>query len=248
MKLLQMLMMSVSVLAWDSNEMIMDGSLPIDPSVRGSDFVRSQIEEKLEPMISDAMLQINSVLMLNSSNYESRQLGVQLKQFKAKLAKNFEQDLLEEVEAFKSSGRQITQDEKYAMAIKIQKKWQNTLTSDVKSFQNSRLQDWFDKVKNVWKGIEKKVENNIEKFKKFVHKTSPRSADTCELPKPFAAALGNDYNLPQSVNKRQEKRGLLLELMLLPVQLFLGLVIIATCPIWVSVWFLIILIAVLLDL
>lgn len=177
---------SWSEISETSNDLPMDRvQMMADDDVSDFSVVMSEVKGKLETATDQAMAHLNSILMLKESSKVSEGLRLKISEFKETLVKDFEKDLIKVVKDFKS-GRSIqgplTDDETYAFSELLKNTWEETLTTDLEEFQQKSLPRWVSSVRNVWKGIEKKVMIKIDRFKKFVHKTTPRTSETCALP------------------------------------------------------------------
>jgi hypothetical protein len=143
------------------------------------------VSEKLDAAVDQAMAHLNSVLMLKDSTKVSAELRSKMTEFKESLVKHFELDVTEVANAFKEARVDkgpLTDEEKYEFSDLLKHKWEQTLTADLDTFQRNILPRWVSGVRNTWKGVEKMVMEKIEKFRKFIHKTIPRTSDTCSLP------------------------------------------------------------------
>ena len=156
-----------------------------DDDVFDFSVLMSEMKGKLESATDQTMAHLNSVLMLKESSEVSEGLRSTIAELRETLVKDFEKDLINVFKDFKS-GRStqgpLTDDEKYAFSRLLQNTLEATLTTDLEQFQQKSLPRWVSSVRNVWKGIEKKVMIKIDRFKKFVHKTTPRTSETCALP------------------------------------------------------------------
>jgi hypothetical protein len=156
-----------------------------DDDVSDFSVVMSEVKGKLETATDQTMAHLNSVLMLKESSKVSEGLRSKIAELRETLVQDFEKDLTKVVKDFKS-GRStqgpLTDDETYAFSELLKNTWEETLTTDLEQFQQKSLPRWVSSVRNVWKGIEKKVMIKIDRFKKFVHKTTPRTSETCALP------------------------------------------------------------------
>lgn len=154
--------------------------------------VMNEVSDKLDQAINQGMSHLTSVLMLKDSSV-SEGLRSKISEFKESLVQHLERDLVQVVDQVKR-GRTLqgplTDDEEYAFSDSLKIKWEQTVTQDLESFQRKSLPSWISSVRSVWKGIEEKVMERIEKFKVFIHKTTPRSGDTCALPN--AILLGSN--------------------------------------------------------
>jgi hypothetical protein len=166
-----------------------------DPSETDSAYaeIMKEVEAKLDAVTDQAIKQLKSILMLDDSSDVSEGLLEKIAEFQKKLTIDLESDLIDVVESFKSSRSSdgpLSDEESYEFLELLKTRWEGTLVKDLEEFQKSILPKWVSSVRDVWKGLEKKVMDRIEKFKQYVHKTSPRSSDTCELPRPVL--LGTD--------------------------------------------------------
>jgi hypothetical protein len=147
--------------------------------------VMGEVNEKLDAAVVQAMSNLNSVLMLKDSSKVSAELRSKIADFKKAVVKHFESDLAQVTAEFKDARGvegPLSDEEKYEFTDRLKSKWEQTLTDELDAFQKNILPPWVSAVRNTWKGIEKKVMQKIQKFKKFVHKTIPRYSDTCALP------------------------------------------------------------------
>ena len=171
-----------------------------------SDFsgVMDAVKAKLETATDQTMSHLNAILMLKESSTVSEGLRYKIEEFKESLVQHLERDLFKVVKEFKNERSvqgPLTDDEKYAFSDLLKSTWEETLTTDLEAFQQGSLPRWVSSVRNVWKGIEKKVMAKIDRFKKFVHKTTPRTSDTCALPKSILVGSNAISSASQRIQK-----------------------------------------------
>jgi hypothetical protein len=184
---------------------------PADTREEGISKVMEILKANLTVAIDQAMIKLNSILLLKGHDQVSHGLFYKINQFKGGLADSFEDDLRIVTQNFKRANDEpISENDKYEFSESVKAKWENTLAAKLESFSNEVLPSWVKSVVHIWKGVENKVSSNIEKFRKFVHRSYPRSQGTCSLPK--SILLGSNHlNDAFSPSERElTKRSILL--------------------------------------
>jgi hypothetical protein len=146
---------------------------------------------------------------LNGHKQVSHGLRLKINQFKEDLALSFEDDLRILAQDFRPvSEGTVSEEEQYEFAESVKAKWEDTLVTKLENLSNDVLPAWARSAAYVWKGVENIVLGNIKKFRKFVHRSYPKSQGTCSVPKPvlIGSNLLNNALSPlseRSLTKRQ---------------------------------------------
>lgn len=176
-----------------------------DTAEHNSDDNIQKIMEILKGNLTAAadqtMAKLDSMLLLQGHPQVSQRLRSKISGFTDILSVHLESDLSNAVSEYKSlhGSDPFADEDYYYFSQIILKRWEETLSSDLVGFQESILPKFVNSIHNIWHGLEKKVINNIEKFKNIMYTRLPRFPDTCSIPKPI---LTTGFNQIKSVNRR----------------------------------------------
>ena len=151
--------------------------------------IMKEVDSESELAIAKAIKELREVLMLdnsilNGSTNIGESLLAKIEEFKRKVISDIGDDLVRTVESFKASRSTqgpLTDDERNELIESLKSKFEDTFMKDLAEFQNDLLPGWVNSVRIIWKGIEKKVTDKIDQFKKHVHKNT-KSTETCGVP------------------------------------------------------------------
>lgn len=157
------------------------------------------LKGNLTAAADQTMAKLDSMLLLQGHPQVSQRLRSKISGFTNVLSVHLESDLSNAVSEYKSlhGSDPFADADSYYFSQIILNKWEETLSSDLVAFQESILPKFVKSILKIWHGLEKKVINNIEKFKNILYTRLPRFSDSCSVTKPILTG----YNHVTSGNR-----------------------------------------------
>jgi hypothetical protein len=127
----------------------------------------------LDDAIDQAMIPLDHVFMLNGTRH-SKSLRSHFLEFKATLMPRLKDDMenvLKEFDASRGADKsELTEDDKFFLSEKIQKSWTKSYNLEIRKWGSTRFQRWVLRAKDIWHGLEDKLERRMERIKKMFNR------------------------------------------------------------------------------